>query len=146
MKNLNLILIAASMLLLTACSKAPEKINFGSDMCHFCKMTIVDTQHAAQYVTKKGKQFKYDAIECVLNELTETGMDKVGVILVSDYTNPGVMTDATQATYLISKGIQSPMGANLSAFSEEGAAQEFVIATDDKLFTWKSINEKFEIK
>lgn len=145
MKNLNLILVAVSILLLTACSKAPEKINFGSDMCHFCKMTIVDTQHAAQYVTKKGKQFKYDAIECVLNELSETGTEKVGVILVSDYSNPGEMTDATLATYLISKEIQSPMGANLSAFSAESSANEFVKKESDKLFTWKSINEKFEV-
>lgn len=146
MKHLNRILVAVSMLLLMACSVEPEKINFGSDMCHFCKMTIVDSQHAAQYVTKKGKQFKYDAIECLLNELSETGTDKVGVILVSDYSNPGVMTDATLATYLISTEIQSPMGANLSAFSNEIATQNFVKMESDKLFTWKRINQKFEVK
>ncbi|MDT0554240.1 nitrous oxide reductase accessory protein NosL [Urechidicola vernalis] len=145
MKRINLILLAVSILILGACSKAPEKINFGSDMCHFCKMTIVDTQHAAQYVTKKGKQFKYDAIECVLNELSETGIDKVGTILVSDYSNPGVMTDATLATYLISKNIQSPMGANLSAFSKDEFAQGFVKVESDQVFTWKTINEKFEV-
>ena len=146
MKNFKFTLIAVSLLFLGACSKAPEKINFGSDMCHFCKMTIVDTQHAAQYVTKKGKQFKYDAIECVLNELSETGTDKVGVILVSDYSNPGVMTNAISATYLISKNIQSPMGANLSAFSKEDLAQGFVKVESDQIFTWKTINEKFEVK
>lgn len=146
MKKGLLLIVASAMLLLTACSTEPEKINFGSDMCHFCKMNIVDTQHAAQYVTKKGKQFKYDAVECLLNELSETGTEKVGVVLVSDYSNPGVMTDANLSTYLISKEIQSPMGAYLSAFSQESSAKEFVKNDNDKLFTWKEINDKFKVK
>ena len=140
------ILYTVTILLLTACSKEPEKINFGSDMCNFCTMTIVDKQHAAQYLTKKGKQFKYDAIECMLNELSEIGTDKIGVILVSDYADPGEMTDATVATYLISKEIQSPMGANLSAFSKKVSAKEFVKMEEDELFTWKTIAKRFDLK
>ena len=67
---ISLLAVAVGILLLS-CTIKPEKINFGSDMCHFCQMTIVDRQHAAQYVTSKGKQFKFDAIECMLNEFSE---------------------------------------------------------------------------
>lgn len=146
MKKVFVLFISTVLLLLASCSTEPEKINYGSEMCHFCKMTIVDQQHAAQYVTKKGKQFKYDAIECLLNELSETGTDKIGTILVSDFTNPGAMTNANTAIYLISNEIKSPMGANLSAFSEESSANEFVKVSEDRLFTWETIKEKFSVK
>lgn len=146
MKKLLVFIIITAGLLSTSCSTEPEKINYGSDTCHFCTMNIVDKQYAAQYVTKKGKQYKYDAIECMLNELSETGTEKIGVIQVSDYTKPGDMTNAIEATYLISKEIKSPMGANLSAFSKEVSANEFVKIDDDSLFTWTMIKEKFSVK
>lgn len=133
-------------LLLLSCIIEPEKINFGSDACHFCKMTIVDKQHAAQYVTSKGKQFKFDAIECMLNEFSEKTTNDVKIILVADFGIPETMTDARTATYLISEQIKSPMGAFLSGFSDEMKANEFVLGEDDRLFTWSSIKEKYSVK
>ena len=105
MKNGLLVLFVAIVLLLTSCTIEAEKINFGEDACHFCKMTIVDKQHAAQYVTSKGKQFKFDAIECMLNEFSEKSTKNTSIILVSDYAAPGTMTDAKNATYLISEKV-----------------------------------------
>lgn len=146
MKTKNLTIFGVILLLFSACNIEAEKINYGSDACHFCKMTIVDQQHAAQYVTQKGKQFKYDAIECLLNELSETGSDNVGIVLISDYINPGVMTDAKSATYLISEEIKSPMGAFLSGFSQENQAKEFVKSDNDTIYSWHAIKEKFLVK
>ena len=60
-KLLPLILLAT--VLLAACQPSPKPIEYGSDMCDYCKMTIVDQQHAAELVTTKGKAFKFDAIE-----------------------------------------------------------------------------------
>ncbi len=133
-------------LLLLSCIIEPEKINFGSDACHFCKMTIVDKQHAAQYVTSKGKQYKFDAIECMLNEFSEKTTKDIKIILVADFGTPETMTDARTATYLISEQIKSPMGAFLSGFSDEMKANEFVLGEDDRLFTWSSIKEKYSVK
>ena len=109
-------------------------------------MTIVDQQHAAQYVTAKGKQFKFDAIECMLNEFSEITTDDVSVILVSDYGDPGKMTEARNATYLISPEIKSPMGAFLSAFSDEEKAKKTLLENSGKLYTWATIKEKYSIK
>lgn len=146
MKNFALTLFTVGLLLIVSCSIEPEKINYGSDACHFCKMTIVDQQHAAQFVTEKGKQFKFDAIECMLNEMSEKSTVNIAMYLVSDYGNPGSMTDAKNATYLITQEIKSPMGAFLSAFSEDNKAQEQVKSSDDKLYSWTSIKEKYSIK
>ena len=84
-----------------SCEVSPEPINYGVDACHFCKMTLVDQQHAAQYVTNKGKQFKFDAMGCMLNQISESGMSDLEILLVCDYSNPGEITDATRASYLI---------------------------------------------
>ena len=131
---------------LFSCETAPEAINYGSDACAFCKMTIVDQQHASQYVTSKGKQFKFDAIECMLNEFSEKTTENIYVILVADYGNPGSMTDAKNATYLISPEIKSPMGAFLSAFSDQDKAKKALQENSGKLYTWASIKEKYSVK
>ncbi len=134
------------ILALTSCTIEAEKINYASDACHYCKMSIVDTQHSAQYVTAKGKQFKFDAVECMLNDFSEKSTQGIEIILVADYSNPGLMIDATKATYLISSEIQSPMGAYLSTFSVKEKAEELVLTPDDKLFTWSTIKEKYEVE
>jgi copper chaperone NosL len=146
MKNKTLTLFTIIILFFISCSLEPEKIIYGSDACHFCQMTIVDKQHAAQYVTVKGKQYKFDAIECMLNEFSEKTTDAVSVILVADYGNPENMTEARNATYLISQEIKSPMGAFLSAFSNKNKAEELLKTDEDKLYNWSSIKDKYSIK
>ena len=129
---------------LVSCETKPETINYGSDACAFCKMTIVDQEHSAQYVTKKGKQFKFDAIECMLNDISEKEIEKIGLLLVADYQNPGILVPAEEATYLISKEIKSPMGAYLSAFSSEKAANQTLEESGGKLYTWYEMLQKYD--
>ena len=59
------------VILVSSCSVESEEINYGEESCHFCKMTIIDNQHASEVVTVKGKVFKYDAIECMVNDLKQ---------------------------------------------------------------------------
>ncbi len=47
-------------LLSTSCRIEADPISYGHDQCNFCKMNIVDKAHSAQYVSDKGKQFKYE--------------------------------------------------------------------------------------
>jgi len=145
MKKILLIISTTILLLSISCKVEPEVINFGLDACHFCKMTIVDQQHAAQYVTVKGKQFKFDAIECMLNDLAEKSTNEIDIFLVSDYGNPGYMTDAQTSTYLISQEIKSPMGAFLSAFSIEELANKTQQESGGKFYNWSSIKEKYDV-
>ncbi|MDT7827463.1 nitrous oxide reductase accessory protein NosL [Pricia sp. S334] len=132
------------LLVLASCKVEPEPIAYGSDVCHYCSMTIVDRQHAAQYVTEKGRAYKFDAIECMLNDLKNTGYDEIGLLLVNDFSHPGELIDATQATYLISANISSPMGENLSAFSSEKAAAMVQSEQSGELFTWLELKERFK--
>lgn len=126
--------------LLVSCNVSPQKIEYGTDSCHYCNMTIVDRQHASQIVTTKGKAFKYDAIECMVHSLQDELKDtEIALYLASDFDQPGQLLDATMATYLVSDQISSPMGANLSAFENEMAAQKAKEKFTGELFSWEEI-------
>ena len=145
-KLLKLFIGTIVLLLAISCKVAPEAIEYGKDQCSFCKMNIVDQTHSAQFVTAKGKQFKFDAIECMVNYLGQNSEEKIALSLVADYGNPGEMTDAETATYLISEGIKSPMGANLSAFSAKNTAEEFQQKHAGEIFSWDLLKQKLSDK
>jgi copper chaperone NosL len=134
------------MVFVSACTIKPEKIAYGKDACNYCKMNIVDKTLAAQLVTKKGKQYKYDAIECFLNDLKTKDQSKIGLIFVTDYNTPEKMIDAKTATYIISDAIQSPMGASLASFESKDIAVNFIKKNDGKLYTWSEIQQYFQTK
>lgn len=134
------------LLLTISCKVEPEAIVYGKDQCSFCMMNIVDKTHAAQYVTKKGKQFKFDAVECLVNDLSNKNDDELALILVANYANPGEMIDAKSATYLISSGIKSPMGANLSAMSTSEKAEELQQKFTGEIYTWKTLKARLSDK
>lgn len=144
MKKLSYMAFAALLFLCLSCTVEPEKIHYGSEACQFCKMTIVDRQHAAQYVTKKGKQFKFDAIECMVNDLSDQEIEKIALLLVADYEEPGKMIPASRATFLISKEIKSPMGANLSAFSSVQASNLAKNKNGGEIYDWPELLKKFD--
>ena len=126
-----------------SCSVEPKPINYGSDGCHFCSMTIVDQQHAAQFITKKGKPFKFDATECMLNHLKEIDKATIALFLVNDYNVPGELIDAKKATYLISNNIPSPMGEFLTAFATKKEAEIAQTKNQGNLFTWEELQSRF---
>lgn len=131
--------IFALLLLLFSCNASPQAIDYGNDGCHFCKMTIVDKVHAAEVVTKKGKIYKFDATECMVNFLDEFDTSQIKLYLSNNYTNPEALIDATKATFLISENVPSPMGAYLTAFKNEDDARKVQMLKDGDLYTWDNL-------
>lgn len=140
MKPIYLFLIA---IFLFSCSVEPQDINYGSDACSYCKMNIVDQQHAAEIVTKKGKVYKYDAIECMIRDKDHNNVDHVGLYLVMDYNNPNTFLNALDASFLISENVPSPMGGNLSAFSSSAEANKLRDEKSGKVYSWNSVRKQF---
>ena len=146
MKTSMKIMIVSALVVLASCAPQPAPITYGSDGCHFCSMTIVDEQHAAQIVTKKGKPFKFDAVECMVNHLKDVDMASIELFLVNDYESPGELIDAKKATYLISKEIPSPMGEYLSAFKTQPDAERVEAENKGKLYSWEALLKKFKVE
>ena len=128
-----------SFLWLFGCQIGPNPIEYGVDGCHFCKMTIVDKLHAAEVVTKKGKIYKFDATECMVNFEKEFDPSEIALYLSNNYSEAEVLIDATKATFLISENIPSPMGAYLSAFENEEAAKQVQQNKGGELYTWENL-------
>ncbi|WP_027124741.1 nitrous oxide reductase accessory protein NosL [Gelidibacter mesophilus] len=138
--------LAILSLFLGACNVEPQPINYGSDACHYCDMTIVDKQHASQLVTSKGKAYTYDAIECMVHSLQDEFKDtEMAYYLVADFNEPGELVSAEKATYLVSELLQSPMGENLSAFLKEEDAKKAQEKFKGSMYSWKDIQEHLKI-
>ena len=134
----------ALLLLFFSCNVGPKAINYGSDGCYFCKMTIVDKVHAAEIVTKKGKVYMFDATECMIHFMEDFDTTEIKLYLSNNYTEPETLIDATNATFLISENIPSPMGAFLSAFKSKTDAEKFQAEKGGKLYTWETLLVKFK--
>ena len=132
------------LVILFGCDVSPEAIAYGSDGCHFCKMTIVDKLHAAEIVTNKGKVYKFDASECMINFMKEFDASEVKLYLTNIYTEPETLIDATQATFLISENVPSPMGAFLTAFKNKDDAKKVQSAKDGDLYNWEELLKRFK--
>ena len=131
---------------MVSCTVGPKPIDYGGDGCHFCSMTIVDRQHAAEIVTKKGKAYKFDAAECMMNHLKDVDVATIELFLVNDYQDPGELINAQEATFLISKSIPSPMGEYLSAFSSRKAAEQIETENKGQLYSWEELKARFKIE
>ncbi|MCB0637569.1 MAG: nitrous oxide reductase accessory protein NosL, partial [Lewinella sp.] len=133
-----------TMLFLSGCTPQPRPIEFGADACDYCSMTIVDAQHAAELVTKKGRAYKFDAIECMLPYYQEHEQETpFDIVLVSDYARSGSLVDGREATFLISEAIPSPMGGYLSAFAETSEARAVRDEKGGELYDWAQIRVQF---
>lgn len=134
-------------LLLAACSTEPQEIDYGSENCHFCTMTISDDRFASELILKTGKAQKYCSIECMVRDANRTEnftAEDVDNYYVIDMTKPKIFIPVADVTFLVSENIQSPMGANLAAFKEKSNAEELQKDWDGVLYSWDELITKFK--
>lgn len=146
MKTYKIIWFVIFSVLATGCSIKPEPINYGQDGCYYCKMTIVDKIHGAEVVTNKGKIYKFDAAECMINYLADTNSAEIKLFLTNHHESPESLIDATSATYLISENLPSPMGAFLTAFKNKEQAAKLQQELGGKLYDWESVTQHIQSK
>lgn len=135
----SLILPLLLSLAMSACSPHPEPLIFTSDVCHHCKMTLMDPKYGAELVTKKGKVFKFDSVECLgayLHEQSEAGKTTHSLWVV-DANKPGELIQASGASYLKSPQLASPMGAGLTALADPAAAESLRRRYSGQILSWE---------
>jgi len=113
------VLLAAIALVLVGCSRGPEPIAFGRDQCAYCRMTIADARFGAALLTRQGRTYKFDSIECLAAFVVggKLPAGHVHALWVSDHAEPGHLLPAETALFLRSPALRSPMGLNLGAFA-----------------------------
>src|SRR5690606_41654244 len=78
MKGLFYCLCFVVWMALQACSVGPEPLRYGEDACHSCRMTLMDKKFGAEVVSVKGKVFKFDDMNCMVNFLNSGTLTEIG--------------------------------------------------------------------
>ena len=127
-----------------SCEIKSQPISYGSDVCQFCSMIIVDQQHGSEIVTKKGRVYKFDSIECLLNYNQQNDQSEVAMKLCNHFDMPGELITLEEASFLISENLPSPMGAFLTAFENESAAVKAKKQYGGSIFDWNELVEHWK--
>lgn len=140
MNKLILFLLVAG---LSACSVQPEPLHFGEDGCHSCKMKLMDNKFGAELVTKKGKVYKFDDINCMLSFYNEGSEPKenIALTLIIDFSQPEKLIDARKAFFIHSENIKSPMASNIAAFATQADAEKMNNEWKGKLLRWEELEK-----
>lgn len=141
MKNFKVIFVLISFALLQACSVKPEPLVYGKDMCYACKMTLVDNKFGAEILTKKGKVYKFDDVNCLITFYTSNYEEKSNIqqVLVIDFATPGKLIDANTAHFVRSEAIRSPMASGIAAFSTKEQLKSHNNQWMGELLTWEEV-------
>ncbi|RMG21086.1 MAG: hypothetical protein D6730_18890 [Bacteroidetes bacterium] len=136
-----LLLVGAS-----GCSPQPRPIQYGKDACAFCQMTIVDQRYGTELVSKTGKVYTFDSIECLVQYLQQGKLPKEEVYqsLLTDFNQPGQLIEAGGSYVLFSPDLPSPMGMYLTAFADPAEARTFLEEHPGKLFDWQALQRQFD--
>jgi copper chaperone NosL len=143
MKKLINSILLILIISLMSCSIEPEPINFGHDECVLCKMSITDHKYGAEIVNKKGKTFKFDALECMAKYIVEKEIDTENIhsIWTVDYTNPGQLIDAEKAHYLRARSLPSPMAMFLTSFPNQNELKKVKEQHEGDILNWDGVLE-----
>lgn len=130
-----------------SCTAQPEPFRYGVDLCHTCKMGIVDRKFGSEIVTSTGKVYKFDDLGCMIRLMKSGAMDqqKYAHILVMDFEQENHLMDVEQTKFVFGEDVRTPMNFNTAAFKDESSAQNFMRqGTGRKVADWKYIYEKIE--
>lgn len=131
---------------LCSCSTGPEPIRYGKDECFHCKMTLTDKRFGAEIVTKKGKVYKFDDLNCLVNYLQsgEINQDQIAQTLAVDFKKTAAFVDVQQAFFLQNEAIKSPMRGDVASFSDKKDLEAVKSEVGGgKELTWEEVKNIF---
>ncbi len=133
--------LAVTSLTLASCGgPEPRPIVYGTDSCEACHMGLAHEGHGAELVTRTGRAYVFDSIECLVGFLgTMDDPESVHSAWVTDFTHPGSLVDAETAFYLVSGRLQSPMGLGLTAFAREDTRDGALARFSGEPLDWEGV-------
>ncbi len=134
-------IILSMLTLLAACGVSQPNIDWGKAECSHCRMNVMDQQYGAVIVTTKGRQYTFDAVECMVHFVYggAGAENDVATYFVADHAHPGVLIDATKASYLHAADLRSPMGGNCAAFATIADRDAAAILHNGELLDWEGV-------
>jgi copper chaperone NosL len=140
------ILCFAVSLVLVSCNAQPETLKYGQDYCHLCKMTLMDKKFGAEIVTKKGKVYKFDDLNCMINFHNSGYEDEANMKyrLVVDFARPETLIEVEHTFFVKTDQIRTPMASQVAAFSSEEEYRKFNAEWKGILLSWGEVRTQFK--
>lgn len=143
MKMISLILITVLFL---SCSNDPQPLQYGKDACYTCKMTLMDKKFGAEIVTQKGKVYKFDDLNCMVN-FYNSGYEpeeNIAHLLVIDFAQPEKLIDTKHTFFVKSDKLRTPMASQVAAFEREEDYKKFKKDWNGILLGWGEVVTQFK--
>ena len=136
--------VLSASLLLGSCSTKPEPFKLGLDECSHCRMTIIDPKFGGETITTKGKIFKFDDVNCMLDFLStgKLAEKEINQNVVVNYEKKDDFINVNSAYFLTSPDFKSPMGSNTAAFVSKESAKK--ISSNAEAFDWNVLKSKMK--
>jgi copper chaperone NosL len=133
-------------LFLVSCKVEPEPLHYGKDGCYACKMTLMDKKFGAEILTTKGKVYKFDDVNCMLNFYNsgEVPPENMQEVLIIDFSQPEKLIDARNALYVKSESIKSPMASNIAAFGSNDDMKKLNADWNGIQLSWGELQTQFK--
>jgi len=113
--------LLALVTLLAGCDAGPRPIRYGRDECAECKMTLVDRNYGAEFITARGRVYVFDDLNCLTaferKQPSAAGAGPRAVVV--DFKRPSQFIPVENAWFLHHPGLRSPMASGLAAFASE---------------------------
>ena len=120
----------------------PQPIKYGTDQCVYCKMTISDPRFGTQLVTKKGRAYNFDDVQCMIAyvEDGDVNRDDIAAFYLPDFkTNE--LKPAEEMFYLKSEALKSPMRGDIAAFIHKSDMEETLKEVGGTPLLWNDLWE-----
>lgn len=134
------------LFMLSSCSAQPERFKYGSDVCHTCKMGIIDAKYGSEIITAKGKVYKFDDVIC-MNRFIKSGIleeKDIKQTVVINFEKQNDFLDIKKVFFILSPDLRSPMGSNAAAFASKEAALKYNESTKGQLLDWSQLSGKMQ--
>ena len=127
---------------LQACTSTagPKPIRYGKDQCAYRKMTVSDARFGTQILTKKGRAYNFDDIQCMIAFAKEKQVtpEDIAAFYVPDFKTKKLLP-AKDLFYLKSEALKSPMRGDIAAFSTKDALQQTLNEIGGTVMTWDDL-------
>ena len=140
------IFVAALFITLLSCTSEPEPLQYGEDACHTCKMTLIDKKFGAELVSRKGKEFKFDDVYCMLTfyHAGQVAPSDFAHRLIVDFSRPATLIEAADAFYIKSPEIKSPMASQIAAFQTKESMEQIKSKYKGIYLVWGELVTQFK--
>ncbi len=129
-------------LFLLSCTgkKQAEDIHWNEDACENCHMKMNDRKYGAEVITKHGRVFKFDAMECLL-DFVKKNESILSDIYVVDYFHSELIP-IKEAVFVRSNKVHGPMGTNIFATKDSTALKDFADKDSVQQLSWETLKKE----